>query len=408
IIAVSLSDLLEQNSEQRLAQARAIRERIQELHERFNIHFPVYLLFTKCDLLAGFMEYFDDLDREERSQVWGMTFKLGEQEKQNEIEQFKSEFGVLQEQLQNQLLDKLERERGGERRNRIYTFPQQFSSLNGLVAPFLEELFQSSRYAHEAMFRGVYFTSATQEGSPIDRIMGTLSNSFGLDHQSNPGLTGQGKSFFINSLLQKVIFAEAGLAGSNLKLEKKRQWFQQGAFIGVTVLTALMAFAWVTSYVRNKAYINDVSIQTAAIEAKINKINLDDIDPLSILPLLNEARAISGGYADQHDSIPLSLRFGLYQGDKLGDASMLLYRRLLKEVLLPRLMIGIEKQLQSNTNNTDYLYEALKVYLMLARAERYDARAIEAWYSLDWEYNLPLEVTTEQRDSLNLHLVALL
>ena len=196
-VAVSISDLLEQDSEQRLAQARAIRERIQELHERFNIHFPVYLLFTKCDLLAGFMEYFDDLDREERSQVWGMTFKLDEQEKQNKIEQFKFEFGLLQEQLQNQLLDKLERERGGERRNRIYTFPQQFSSLNGLVAPFLEELFQSSRYVHEAMFRGVYFTSATQEGSPIDRIMGTLSNSFGLDHQSHSALTGHGKSLLI-------------------------------------------------------------------------------------------------------------------------------------------------------------------------------------------------------------------
>jgi type VI secretion system protein ImpL len=408
IIAVSLSDLLEQNNEKNLAQARTIRERIQELHERFNIHFPVYVLFTKCDLLSGFMEFFDDLDRDGRSQVWGMTFKLDQQVKQNVIEQFKYEFGLLQEQLQNQLLDKLERERGGERRNQIYTFPQQFSSLSGLVAPFLEELFQSSKYAHETMFRGVYFTSATQEGSPIDRIMGALSNSFGLDHRSQAALGGQGKSFFVNSLLQKVIFAEEGLAGTNLKLEKKRQWFQHGAFIGVAVLTALMTFAWVTSYVRNKAYINDVSTQTSAIEEKIKKINLEDIQPLSILPLLNDARAISGGYAAQKDSIPFSLGFGLYQGDKLGDASILLYRRLLKEVLLPRMMIRIEKQLQSNTNNTDYLYEALKVYLMLAKADHYDPEAIEAWFSLDWEYNLPLEVTTEQREALNKHLLALL
>jgi type VI secretion system protein ImpL len=49
---------------------------------------------------------------------------------------------------------------------------------------------------------------------------------------------------------------------------------------------------------------------------------------------------------------------------------------LLKDVFLPRLMLRIETQLQSNADNTDYLYEALKVYLMLASAEHYDASAI--------------------------------
>jgi type VI secretion system protein ImpL len=56
---------------------------------------------------------------------------------------------------------------------------------------------------------------------------------------------------------------------------------------------------------------------------------------------------------------PWSLTFGLYQGDKLGDAAVSLYHRLLKDVFLPRLMLRIETQLQSNADNTDYLYEAL-------------------------------------------------
>ncbi len=408
MIAVSISDLLQQNSDQRFDQARTIRKRIEELHQCFNIRFPVYLLFTKYDLLPGFMEYFDDLNRDHRSQVWGMTFKLEEQKNTNVVEQFSIEFELLQQQLQKQLLDKLERERGGERRNYIYTFPQQFGVLNDLITPFLDELFQSSRYAHDAMFRGVYFTSATQEGSPIDRIMGALSNNFGLDHQAQSAATGQGKSFFINSLLRKVIFAESGLAGANLKQEKKRHWFQQGAFIGVTALTALMAFAWMTSYVKNKAYINEVSTQTAAIHQKTGEINPEEADPLLILPLLNDARNISGGYADQQKSTPWFLSFGLYQGDKLGDAAVSLYHRLLKDVFLPRLMVRIENQLQSNTNNTDYIYEALKVYLMLDSSEHYDASAIQHWYHLDWKYNLPLTVTTEQRELLNQHLSSLL
>ena len=37
---------------------------------------PVYAVFTKADLIAGFTEFFDDLDRDGRAQVWGTTFAL--------------------------------------------------------------------------------------------------------------------------------------------------------------------------------------------------------------------------------------------------------------------------------------------------------------------------------------------
>ena len=39
------------------------------------------LLFTKADLIAGFTEFFDDLDRERREQVWGVTFPFGKAER---------------------------------------------------------------------------------------------------------------------------------------------------------------------------------------------------------------------------------------------------------------------------------------------------------------------------------------
>ena len=37
---------------------------------------PVYMLFTKTDLIAGFTEFFDDLDHDGCAQVWGTTFDL--------------------------------------------------------------------------------------------------------------------------------------------------------------------------------------------------------------------------------------------------------------------------------------------------------------------------------------------
>lgn len=404
IVAISIADLLEQNKAEQHAHALAIRKRIQELHERFNMRFPVYLLFTKCDLLAGFMEYFDDIDRDKRAQVWGMTFKLEDDTNTNTFEQFPAEFDLLAQRLQNQLLEKLERERGSERRNFIYTFPQQYGSLRDLIHPFLNEIFQSTRYEHTVMLRGIYFTSATQEGSPIDRIMGSLANSFGLDRQNLAATTTPGKSFFINRLLSDVIFAEAGLAGANLKLENKRAWLQRGAFVAVAVVTLLMSLVWLTSFARNKAYIQAVAEQTKTLQLSVNKINLEESDPLPPLPLLDKARNIPGGYADRQNGTPWTLNFGLYQGDKLGDAAIYLYRKLLKDVFLSRLMLRIEQQLQSNANNSDYLYEALKIYLMLGDAEHYDPKAIRSWITLDWQHNLPIDVINEQRQTLTEHL----
>jgi type VI secretion system protein ImpL len=404
IIAVSITDLLEQSKAEQQAQAIAIRKRIQELHERFNIRFPVYLLFTKCDLLAGFMEYFDELDRDKRTQVWGMTFKLEESPTVNTAGRFTPEFNLLAQQLQNQLLDKLERERGGNRRNFIYTFPQQYNSLCDLIQPFLNEIFQPTRYEHPAMLRGIYFTCATQEGSPIDRIMGSLVNSFGLDRQNLAAATSQGKSFFINRLLSDVIFAESGLAGANLKLENKFAWLQRGAFVSVAAVTLLMSVVWLTSFARNKAYVQEVAEQTKALQQTVNGLNPEQTDLLPVLALLDKARNIPGGYADQQKGTPWTLNFGLYQGDKLGNAALSLYRKLLKDVFLPRLMFRLEQQLQNNANNSDYLYEALKVYLMLSDAEHYNPDAIRTWLTLDWKHNLPLDVTNEQRQALAEHL----
>ncbi|MBL4827430.1 MAG: type VI secretion system membrane subunit TssM, partial [Spongiibacteraceae bacterium] len=53
IISISLQDLMVQTAEHRINHAKTIRTRINELQQEFGIRFPVYLIFTKCDLVAG-------------------------------------------------------------------------------------------------------------------------------------------------------------------------------------------------------------------------------------------------------------------------------------------------------------------------------------------------------------------
>ncbi len=64
IVAISLEDLMTLDARPIIAaHANAIRARLLELHERLKVDFPVYALFTKGDLVAGFMEYFGEPDR---------------------------------------------------------------------------------------------------------------------------------------------------------------------------------------------------------------------------------------------------------------------------------------------------------------------------------------------------------
>ena len=97
---------------ERRQHANNIKLRLQELYENLGIQFPVYVLFTKTDLIAGFNEYFDNLARQERQQIWGMTFSTSEKlESHFDLSTFKEEFDKLLRRLNDRLQWRMQEER---------------------------------------------------------------------------------------------------------------------------------------------------------------------------------------------------------------------------------------------------------------------------------------------------------
>ncbi|MEM6422967.1 MAG: type VI secretion system membrane subunit TssM, partial [Pseudomonadota bacterium] len=185
LIAISLSDLSLQDELTRRSHARAIRARLQELRDRLGVRFPVYVLFTKADLIAGFQEFFDNLGSEERAQVWGFTLPYEKGAKTGApLAGFNAEFDALLAQLGNRSLERMQAETDYQRRSLIAGFPSQIASLRGVAEAFLGDVFQDSRYEAQQFLRGVYFTSGTQEGTPIDRLMMGMARTFGIGRQA--------------------------------------------------------------------------------------------------------------------------------------------------------------------------------------------------------------------------------
>src|SRR5712675_3252159 len=109
IVAISLEDLMTLPPADIAAHANAIRARLLELHERLKVDFPVYALFTKGDLVAGFMEYFGYLGEQGRRQVWGATFQTADKSR-NMVGEIPVEYDALLERLSEETIDRLQDE----------------------------------------------------------------------------------------------------------------------------------------------------------------------------------------------------------------------------------------------------------------------------------------------------------
>ena len=224
LLTINIQDLLQQSPADRKEHAAKLRARLQELHARLGVRPPVYVLITKCDLIAGFNETFGELGKEERDQVWGFSFPYDPRGQDTPVQEFGSEFAALEKRLRERLLDRMEAEREPLKRAAIFSFPQQFGGIKGLLGGFLESVFDGGGNLEErALLRGVYFTSGTQEGTPIDRVLGTLARTFGVDNRAASIASSRGKSFFLSRLLKEVVFAEEGLVGENRQAESRRR-----------------------------------------------------------------------------------------------------------------------------------------------------------------------------------------
>jgi type VI secretion system protein ImpL len=409
LVAIALSDIAAASPAERLAHARAIRRRVKELYDQLGVRVPVYALFTKADLIAGFTEFFDDLDRERRAQVWGMTFPLNKTDT-GTAAQFAPEFQLLVERLNQRLLDRLQTERSPDRRTLIAGFPAQVASLATPLAEFINETFGGSRLDPAPFLRGIYLTSGTQEGTPIDRLTGAMARSFGIDAQRASSLRPeQGRSYFLTRLLKEVIFGEATLVARDPAAVRRNVMMRAGAAV-IALLVALGgSAALVQTRQANQSALADSDAALAAYLKTAQSLQLDpvaDADLPRIVPLLDQARAMPFGV----DAPPPPTQWfpGLSQTAKLGAAARELYSHDLRFVLLPRLIVRLEGQMRAHFEQPTFLYEATRVYLMLGSQGPLDRELVKEWMSLDWQASWAGPAQQPIRDRLALHLAALL
>ncbi len=346
IVAVAVSDLLPATEEELEAHAKNIRDRIDELTNRLELVFPVYLLFTKCDLLQGFVEFFEDFTKQERSQVWGCTLAYGPSAGKDYRQIFDEETQRLFRGLAHQRLGSLAGERPSAKKQNIFVFPLQYQAATKKLADFVGLLFRPNPFQETSVLRGLYFTSGTQEGTPIDQVIRSMSAAFGLQDEGagSAAPVVDKKSYFINHLFTKIIFADQNLARLSSRMQRRLKVVHYGT-LGLSAVGTLVLFAaFVISFFGNRGLLSEARAAAVAVR-EAERTGVPSPQALDLLEgLRREAERLDG-----HDrrSTPLSLRWGLYRGGAMNPAVRKVYFDALRKHLLAPATARLRDELQA-------------------------------------------------------------
>jgi len=260
VVAMGLAELVESTDSELTMHAENIRDRIDELTRELQTVFPIYIVFTKCDRLRGFVETFDTLNKDQRKQVWGFTFPFDRPRDFGLAEQFGNEFDDLYRSLVVRRVDLLASDHFKKRKAQVYAFPLQFLRLKERLQAFLGQLQQPNPYQEVSPVRGIYFTSGTQEGTTIDRILKVLRPAeLELDVPEDSR-----RCYFVDDLFNRVVFDDASLATATVQAQKKDRLLRRAGLAVLAVVALLVVFFRWGAWSEFRAAANTIEANAAA------------------------------------------------------------------------------------------------------------------------------------------------
>jgi type VI secretion system protein ImpL len=393
LIAVSVAELAGGAPEASIELAKSLRTRVQELTERLGVYAPVYVIFTKADLIAGFADFFHDAERGERERVWGATLRYNRRSTPQDVLAFFDEhFDELHDGLKEMSLASMAANRSMAMRPGVFTFPLEFATLRPQLRAFLATLFEENTWQFKPVFRGFYFTSALQEGTVENlasrRVAGRFELKLGeLKGVHKAGQAQEQSGYFLLELFRKVIFADRDLVKRYTSPAATR--LKYGAFFAATILLGCALGGWSWSYMGNKQLVANVQADLD----KVSKLQARRSDLQSRLEGLEILQDRIEQLEKYRGGRPWALSFGLYQGTAVERKLRDEYFAGVREVMVLPVASSIEALLQETNANASQLdpdskaapaarpgqpyqdasptnvgdaYNALKTYLMLA------------------------------------------
>lgn len=408
IIAASIAELSGSKPEFAIELAKNLRQRMQEITERLEVFAPVYVVFTKADLIAGFSDFFRGLDPSERENVWGATLPFDAKSEIDALSAFETHFDELSEGLKEMSLAQMAMLRGREVSPGLLTLPLEFVGIKPALRTFIATLFEENPYQFKPVFRGFYFTSALQEGLSVHHASERVGRAFSLQPASATEREGEAgnTAHFLKGLFRKVMFADRQLVQQYSSPHQTR--LRYAVFLGAVGVLAVTLGLWSWSYTSNRQLVENATrdLQQAQREQE-GRVDLQS--RIKALLVIQQRLEQLARYRVDH---PASMGLGLYQGDRIERKLLAEYFNGMRQVMLEPTNAKLETYLADVVANRDKLgaaavadgeppaadgryqeasptdvndaYNALKTYLMLGNRSRVEVTHLSDQLTRYW------------------------
>lgn len=446
LVVVSVAELVSQSPEKSLQLAKNLRARIQDITERLEVIVPIYVVFTKMDLIAGFTEFFECYEGKEFDQVWGATLAYDAESSQNAMQLFDEHYTILHDGLKNLSTTHLSRRHADNISPSVMTFPLEFKMIKPALKSFIGALFEDNPYQFKPVFRGFYFTSALQDGHVESPMTDKISEDFQLQrvalgesiNRNKAGLQTHG--YFLKNLFSEVVLKDKNLVKQHINSNRKRQ--RHILFIVGLLAVSTVLGLWVWSYKNNQQLIADVQADFNKVE-KIEKVSSRDLPTQLDALLILQNRLQQLDDLNQQSSYKFS--FGLYQGEKLYEKVKIEYLKGIQKIILQPTNERVEDYLKRVKGKEDTLlakhpealqvtqannqakqsldpsetdpqdiYNALKLYIMMGNPQYIDPTHLSDQITRFWRSwleenkgNAPKAETTQKAEQVLSYLITL-
>ncbi len=361
VIVLNLPELIKLSRQQQTQWFQDLRQRLLECWAKFG-KLPVYILVTKCDLLPGFSEFFNDIGSDELMQPWGIPLS-GRKEHEKLLDLFTDRFNALIKRLNKQLIWRLHQERSPQLRPIVKDFPLQLEFIKETLTQVIKMLTAANP---DLELEGVYLMSATQENSAA-----TSSTLFHHDLPSAlevpPASPFISRAYFIKNVISYLLPHTSHPIVQ--RHQQRKALLPQLAYSLGFMLLCVGVFELGVDFQRGLYQLSTVQRYLAQYQLYLqqNSTQESSVTTLtSALPLLNTLQAATQMPVQTSRLEQIEAPYS----SKSQQTAVAIYNKALQTIILPQIRNEFEKYLETSTDkNPEQLYATLKAYLMLRRPD---------------------------------------
>ena len=402
LVCVSIERIMAPNTaEQIRSLAQTINTRLRQLSGSLGAPLPIYVLFTKLDMIGTFANYVAQLNAEEARVPIGSV-----------VSTLDANSGLYTERATAMLGNEIDRlffslsefrievlSRGGELPElaRAYEFPRDLGKLRNGIISFLTEVARPSQVGVNPFLRGFFFTgmraqlvedvldlgpsqARPQAEAAIDAGATRVFSLAGAPVSQAPQPVRRGGTrrvpqwVFLAHLFSRVLFADQSAREAS-RASTHTSVLRLSILASACAVLLLLFIFFTVSFFNNRAleqrFAAAASVSTVSSSSTVSAADLQNLDQLRAL--LEELDLYRTGGA------PLLDRMGLYQGNKLFPLACGAYSARFRALLLAHAQENLLATLRalppSPTPDLDYgsAYRPLKAYILITSTSNPDS-----------------------------------